>query len=214
MNKSDAPISSCIQYPQRPDIQLSSVWKAVRNEHTECGWAGFPSCITHLYWPEHRHLTHTCTRTQVRSFPSFPMTFPIVQRIWGDHYLEVHCYLQTCPAVAFRGTAAVFQSTWNGCVNVCIRLLKGTTFHWDLMLTGFINILMSCLGLPWMHAAFPHSSLHARQLAKVEQHVENGHLYTTWVKLKRKQKHSSILTEIELVADLKTPAHQNPCLLF
>lgn len=64
---------------------------------------------------------------------------------------------------------------------VCARLLKGTTFHWDLMLTGFINILMSCLGLPWMHAAFPHSSLHARQLAKVEQHVENGHLYTTWV---------------------------------
>lgn len=71
------------------------------------------------------------------------------------------------------------------CVNIYIRLLKGTAFHWDLMLTGFINILMSCLGLPWMHAAFPHSSLHARQLAKVEQQVENGHLYTTWVKLKR-----------------------------
>ncbi|XP_075868092.1 solute carrier family 4 member 11-like isoform X2 [Nelusetta ayraudi] len=64
------------------------------------------------------------------------------------------------------------------------KLLKGTTFHWDLMLTGFINILMSCLGLPWMHAAFPHSHLHARQLAKVEQHVENGHLYTTIVSVK------------------------------
>ncbi|KAG7260568.1 hypothetical protein CRUP_033523 [Coryphaenoides rupestris] len=59
------------------------------------------------------------------------------------------------------------------------KLLKGTAFHWDLVLTGLINILMSCLGLPWMHAAFPHSSLHARQLAKVEQRVENGHLYTT-----------------------------------
>uniref|UniRef100_A0A3B5KPQ8 Bicarbonate transporter-like transmembrane domain-containing protein n=1 Tax=Xiphophorus couchianus TaxID=32473 RepID=A0A3B5KPQ8_9TELE len=59
-----------------------------------------------------------------------------------------------------------------------------TTFHWDLMLTGFINILMSCLGLPWMHAAFPHSSLHARQLAKVEQHVEDGHVYTTIVSVK------------------------------
>lgn len=64
------------------------------------------------------------------------------------------------------------------------KLLKGTAFHWDLVLTGFINILMSCLGLPWMHAAFPHSSLHARQLAKVEQHVENGHLYTTIVSVK------------------------------
>ncbi|XP_023184096.1 sodium bicarbonate transporter-like protein 11 isoform X1 [Xiphophorus maculatus] len=64
------------------------------------------------------------------------------------------------------------------------KLLKGTAFHWDLMLTGFINILMSCLGLPWMHAAFPHSSLHARQLAKVEQHVEDGHVYTTIVSVK------------------------------
>uniref|UniRef100_A0AAQ5YAF8 Bicarbonate transporter-like transmembrane domain-containing protein n=1 Tax=Amphiprion ocellaris TaxID=80972 RepID=A0AAQ5YAF8_AMPOC len=64
------------------------------------------------------------------------------------------------------------------------KLLKGTAFHWDLVLTGFINILMSCLGLPWMHAAFPHSSLHARQLAKVEQHVENGYLYTTVVSVK------------------------------
>ncbi|CAL8263702.1 unnamed protein product [Lota lota] len=64
------------------------------------------------------------------------------------------------------------------------KLLKGTAFHWDLVLTGLINILMSCLGLPWMHAAFPHSSLHARQLAKVEQHVENGHLYTTIVSVK------------------------------
>ncbi|KAF7669602.1 hypothetical protein LDENG_00176770 [Lucifuga dentata] len=64
------------------------------------------------------------------------------------------------------------------------KLLKGTAFHWDLLLTGFINILLSCLGLPWMHAAFPHSSLHARQLAKVEQHVENGHLYTIIVSVK------------------------------
>ncbi|KAK5864546.1 hypothetical protein PBY51_015782 [Eleginops maclovinus] len=64
------------------------------------------------------------------------------------------------------------------------KLLKGTAFHWDLVLTGCINILMSCLGLPWMHAAFPHSSLHARQLAKTEQHIENGHLYTTIVSVK------------------------------
>ncbi|XP_077433999.1 solute carrier family 4 member 11-like isoform X2 [Vanacampus margaritifer] len=64
------------------------------------------------------------------------------------------------------------------------KLLKGTAFHWDLVLTGLINILMSCLGLPWMHAAFPHSSLHARQLAKMEQHVENGHVYTTIISVK------------------------------
>uniref|UniRef100_A0A8C1ZUW7 Solute carrier family 4 member 11 n=1 Tax=Cyprinus carpio TaxID=7962 RepID=A0A8C1ZUW7_CYPCA len=64
------------------------------------------------------------------------------------------------------------------------RLLKGTAYHWDLMLSGFINILMSVLGLPWMHAAFPHSTLHVRQLARVEQRVEGGHLYETIVSVK------------------------------
>uniref|UniRef100_A0A672S238 Solute carrier family 4 member 11 n=1 Tax=Sinocyclocheilus grahami TaxID=75366 RepID=A0A672S238_SINGR len=64
------------------------------------------------------------------------------------------------------------------------RLLKGTAYHWDLMLSGFINILMSVLGLPWMHAAFPHSTLHVRQLAHVEQRVEGGHLYETIVSVK------------------------------
>ncbi|KAI7801257.1 putative sodium bicarbonate transporter-like protein 11-like [Triplophysa rosa] len=59
------------------------------------------------------------------------------------------------------------------------RLLKGTAYHWDLMLAGRINILLSVLGLPWMHAAFPHSTLHVRQLARVEQRVEGGHRYET-----------------------------------
>lgn len=64
-------------------------------------------------------------------------------------------------------------------VTLLLRLLKGTAYHWDLMLSGLINILMSVLGLPWMHAAFPHSTLHVRQLAFVEQRVEGGHLYET-----------------------------------
>ncbi|XP_062253436.1 sodium bicarbonate transporter-like protein 11 [Platichthys flesus] len=64
------------------------------------------------------------------------------------------------------------------------RLLKGTAYHWDLMLSGLINVLMSVLGLPWMHAAFPHSTLHVRQLAFVEQRVEGGHLYETIVQVK------------------------------
>ncbi|XP_051514910.1 solute carrier family 4 member 11-like [Myxocyprinus asiaticus] len=64
------------------------------------------------------------------------------------------------------------------------RLQKGTAYHWDLMLSGFINILMSVLGLPWMHAAFPHSTLHVHQLAQVEQRVESGHLYETIVSVK------------------------------
>jgi len=91
------------------------------------------------------------------------------------------CVLSSVMHIGYIIVLQSFKTSWcvSVCVCVCTRLLKGTAFHWDLLLTGFINILMSCLGLPWMHAAFPHSSLHARQLAKVEQHVENGHLYTT-----------------------------------
>ncbi|KAL2098753.1 hypothetical protein ACEWY4_005233 [Coilia grayii] len=64
------------------------------------------------------------------------------------------------------------------------RLIKGTAYHWDLTLSGIVNILMSVLGLPWMHAAFPHSTLHVRQLAFVEERVEGGHLYETIVSVK------------------------------
>ncbi|XP_031436390.1 sodium bicarbonate transporter-like protein 11 isoform X3 [Clupea harengus] len=64
------------------------------------------------------------------------------------------------------------------------RLMKGTAYHWDLTLSGIVNILMSVLGLPWMHAAFPHSCLHVRQLAFVEERVEGGHLYETIVSVK------------------------------
>ncbi|XP_062378142.1 sodium bicarbonate transporter-like protein 11 [Sardina pilchardus] len=64
------------------------------------------------------------------------------------------------------------------------RLVKGTAYHWDLTLSGIVNILMSVLGLPWMHAAFPHSTLHVRQLAFVEERVEGGHLYETIVSVK------------------------------
>ncbi|XP_063046336.1 solute carrier family 4 member 11-like isoform X2 [Engraulis encrasicolus] len=64
------------------------------------------------------------------------------------------------------------------------KLVKGTAYHWDLIVTGCINILMSMLGLPWMHAAIPHSTLHVRQLAVVEQRVEDGHVYETIVSVK------------------------------
>uniref|UniRef100_UPI00398EF1CF solute carrier family 4 member 11 n=1 Tax=Pristiophorus japonicus TaxID=55135 RepID=UPI00398EF1CF len=61
------------------------------------------------------------------------------------------------------------------------RLVKGTGYHWDIFLVGLINIVLSIFGLPWVHSAFPHSPLHVRALACVEQRVENGHLCETIV---------------------------------
>nr|XP_005997489.1 PREDICTED: sodium bicarbonate transporter-like protein 11 [Latimeria chalumnae] len=64
------------------------------------------------------------------------------------------------------------------------RLMKGTAYNWDLLLVALINVLLSIYGLPWIHAAFPHSPMHVRALAYVEERVENGHLYETIVSVK------------------------------
>ncbi|XP_071664541.1 solute carrier family 4 member 11 isoform X6 [Patagioenas fasciata] len=64
------------------------------------------------------------------------------------------------------------------------RLVKGTAYHWDLLLVALINTGLSLFGLPWIHAAFPHSPMHVRALAYVEERVENGHIYETIVSVK------------------------------
>nr|XP_020670457.1 sodium bicarbonate transporter-like protein 11 [Pogona vitticeps] len=68
------------------------------------------------------------------------------------------------------------------------RLVKGTAYHWDLLLVALINTGLSVFGLPWIHAAFPHSPMHVRALAYVEERVENGHIYETGHKSERSQK--------------------------
>lgn len=65
------------------------------------------------------------------------------------------------------------------CMPICRRLVKGTAYHWDLLLLAIINTGLSLFGLPWIHAAYPHSPLHVRALALVEERVENGHIYET-----------------------------------
>uniref|UniRef100_H2YQ25 Bicarbonate transporter-like transmembrane domain-containing protein n=1 Tax=Ciona savignyi TaxID=51511 RepID=H2YQ25_CIOSA len=53
------------------------------------------------------------------------------------------------------------------------KLVKGPAYHWDLMLVGIINTFLSIFNLPWVHAALPHSPMHVKALADVEQHVTN-----------------------------------------
>jgi len=51
------------------------------------------------------------------------------------------------------------------------KLKKGPAYHWDLVVVALINGFFSIFNLPWLHAALPHSPLHVRALADVEQHV-------------------------------------------
>ena len=57
------------------------------------------------------------------------------------------------------------------------RLKKGPAFHWDLMVVAIINAFLSIFTFPWMHATLPHSPLHMRSLADVEERVDQGHVY-------------------------------------
>lgn len=51
------------------------------------------------------------------------------------------------------------------------KIAKGTYYHWDIFLVAAINIVLSVLGLPWIHGALPHSPMHAQQLADIV-HIE------------------------------------------
>jgi len=60
--------------------------------------------------------------------------------------------------------------------NPANRLKKGTAYHLDIMVTAIINGILSIYGLPLVHGALPHSPLHVRALADVDQKCEHGHV--------------------------------------
>lgn len=57
------------------------------------------------------------------------------------------------------------------------RLKKGAAYHMDLFVVGILNGFLSLYGLPWMHGVLPHSPLHVRGMADVEERVDQGHVY-------------------------------------
>jgi sodium borate transporter 11 len=57
------------------------------------------------------------------------------------------------------------------------KLKKGTAIHMDLFVVAILNMFLSLVGLPWMHGALPHSPLHLRALADVEERVAQGHVH-------------------------------------
>ncbi|KAL4230219.1 hypothetical protein ACF0H5_010604 [Mactra antiquata] len=64
------------------------------------------------------------------------------------------------------------------------KMKKGTAYHWDLLVIGAINGVLSLFAFPWVHAALPHSPLHVRALADVEERVDQGHIYSIIVKVR------------------------------
>ncbi|XP_069127298.1 solute carrier family 4 member 11-like isoform X1 [Argopecten irradians] len=57
------------------------------------------------------------------------------------------------------------------------KLKKGAAYHWDLFVVAVINAVLSIFTLPWIHAALPHSPLHVKALADLEDRIEQGHVH-------------------------------------
>ena len=57
------------------------------------------------------------------------------------------------------------------------RLKKGAAYHWDLFTVAVINGFLSIFTFPWVHAALPHSPLHVKALADMEERVDQGHVH-------------------------------------
>ncbi|XP_041475181.1 sodium bicarbonate transporter-like protein 11 isoform X2 [Lytechinus variegatus] len=68
--------------------------------------------------------------------------------------------------------------------NPANKLKKGTAYHLDLFVVAIMNCFVSIFGLPWVHAALPHSPLHVRALADVEERVDQGHVYHIVVRVR------------------------------
>lgn len=62
------------------------------------------------------------------------------------------------------------------------KLRKGPGYNLDLVIVSVIVVIQSIFGMPWTHAALPHSPLHARQLADVAEYEAHGRRYERVVK--------------------------------
>ncbi|KAH9366081.1 hypothetical protein HPB48_011202 [Haemaphysalis longicornis] len=75
------------------------------------------------------------------------------------------------------------------------KLHKGTAYHLDLLVVGLLNAGLSLFGLPWMHGVLPHSPLHARSLADLEERVDQGHVQEVVVR-SRETRLTGILSHV------------------
>ncbi|CEF71083.1 Sodium bicarbonate transporter-like protein 11 [Strongyloides ratti] len=85
-------------------------------------------------------------------------------------------------------TSAIVNNSQN-------KLKKGTALHLDLFVVAILNCFLSIFGLPWMHGALPHSPLHIRALADVEERVAQGHVHEVIMNV-RETRISSLIAHI------------------
>ncbi|CAL1536864.1 unnamed protein product [Lymnaea stagnalis] len=98
---------------------------------------------------------------------------------WGG--VLAACGLGFCLSLLFFMDQNISAALVNAPHN---RLKKGSAYHWDLFVIAAINVVLSMLCFPLVHAALPHSPLHVVALTDVEIKEENGHVYHCVVKVR------------------------------
>jgi len=56
-----------------------------------------------------------------------------------------------------------------------------------MMVVALLNAILAYFGLPLVHGVLPHSPLHVRAMADVEDRVSQGHVYLKLVVLPRRK---------------------------
>ncbi|VDD93514.1 unnamed protein product [Enterobius vermicularis] len=93
------------------------------------------------------------------------------------------------------------------------KLKKGPSQNLDLFVVAILNIFLSLYGLPWMHGALPHSPLHLRALADVEERVQQGHVHEVIMNVRETRLASLIAHTLILISSvtlLPTPLQLIP----
>ncbi|KAM7443526.1 hypothetical protein ABFA07_007740 [Porites harrisoni] len=90
---------------------------------------------------------------------------------------------------------------WGQTFKLIKGLKKGSAYHWDLFVVAVVNSFLSLFGLPWVHAALPHSPLHVRALADVEERVDRGHVFEIIVKV-RETRLSGLISNLLIALSL------------
>lgn len=76
------------------------------------------------------------------------------------------------------------------------KLKKGDAYHWDLLVVGVLNVFLSVFGLPWMNGMLPHSPIHTRSLADIEQTVDANGRVTEVVVRGRETRVTGVTTHV------------------
>lgn len=107
-----------------------------------------------------------------------------------------HIFLALIPGILLETLFFLDQNISSMLVNkVENKLKKGPGYDVDLVVVSGIIIVQSIFGLPWTHAALPHSPLHARQLADMEEYEAHGRRYERVIK-SRETRWTGFLTHV------------------